>query len=47
MKKLLSLLLALSLLLSLSVCVLGEGVSLTDQTGRQLTLAETPAAPRR
>lgn len=42
MKKLLSLLLALSLLLSLSVCVLGEGVSLTDQTGRQLTLAETP-----
>lgn len=42
MKKLLSLLLALSLLLSLSVCVLGEGVSLIDQTGRQLTLAETP-----
>lgn len=42
MKKLLSLLLALSLLLSLSVCVLGEGITLTDQTGRQLTLAETP-----
>lgn len=43
MKKLLSLLLALCLLLSLSVCALGEGeIALTDQTGRQLTLAQTP-----
>lgn len=43
MKKLLSLLLALCLLLSLSVWALGEGeIALTDQTGRQLTLAQTP-----
>lgn len=43
MKRLLSLLLALCLLLSLSVCALGEGeIALTDQTGRQLTLAQTP-----
>ncbi len=42
MKKLISLLLALSLLLSVSAWALGEGITLTDQTGRQATLAQTP-----
>ena len=42
MKKLISLLLALSLVLSLSLCALGEETTLTDQTGRQVTLMEAP-----
>ena len=42
MKKLISLLLALSLVLSLSLRALGEETTLTDQTGRQVTLMEAP-----
>ena len=42
MKKLISLLLALSLVLSLGLCAVAEGTALTDQLGRTVTLEQTP-----
>lgn len=42
MKKLISLLLALSLVLSLGLCAVAEGADLTDQLGRTVTLEQTP-----
>lgn len=42
MKKLISLLLALSLVLSLGLCAVAEGTALNDQLGRTVTLEQTP-----
>lgn len=42
MKKLISLLLALSLVLSLGLCAVAEGAALNDQLGRTVTLEQTP-----
>ena len=42
MKKLISLLLALSLVLSLGLWAVAEGADLTDQLGRTVTLEQTP-----
>ena len=42
MKKLISLLLALSLVLSLGLWAVAEGTALTDQLGRTVTLEQTP-----
>lgn len=42
MKKLISLLLALSLVLSLGLCAVAEGTALTNQLGRTVTLEQTP-----
>lgn len=43
MKKILSLLLAVLLVVSAGVCALADSVTLTDQTGREVVVEETPS----